>query len=45
LVGSDLFADSETYLQDLTDAELNQQGGLIWTITIVPATTYFLFLN
>lgn len=41
--GSDLFADNESYLKDLSEAELNQQGGLIWT----PITTTVLtpFLN
>lgn len=27
-VGSDLFADTESYLQDLSESELNAQGGV-----------------
>lgn len=27
--GSDLFTDAESYLQDLSEVELNAQGGLI----------------
>jgi hypothetical protein len=41
-VGSEFFADSESYLNELTDDELNMtQGGstpvcsVVWTITIV----------
>jgi hypothetical protein len=33
-IGSDLFTDTESYLQDLSESELNAQGGLyISTIT------------
>jgi hypothetical protein len=41
-IGSEFFADSESYLNELTDDELNMtQGGstpvcsVVWTITIV----------
>jgi hypothetical protein len=27
-IGSDLFADAESYLQDLSESELNAQGGV-----------------
>lgn len=38
--GSELFSDSESYLQELSDADLNVQGGLIWTtITITTICT------
>lgn len=33
--GSDLFTDSESYLKELTDAELNTKGGLFLT-TVSP---------
>lgn len=42
--GSDLFADTESYLQDLSETELNVQGGLysnsIITITITITRDY-----
>ena len=40
LAGSDLFADNESYLNDLSEAELNQQGGLFWTLTTTTLTPF-----
>ena len=44
-IGSDLFADTESYLQDLSETDLNAQGGLyinpIITITITITRDYF----
>jgi len=40
-VGSEFFTDSESYLNELTDDELNMtQGGL--TIILITVATYFL---
>ncbi len=34
-VGANLFQDSESFFNDLTDEELNStQGGIIWTVAI-----------
>jgi hypothetical protein len=32
IAGSDLFNDSENYLQDLSEEEVNFQGGGTWTL-------------
>ena len=33
--GSDLFADDESYLKELTDSEMDVQGGLHPTVSLV----------
>lgn len=42
-VGSDLLDDSESYLKDLSDAELNNQGGLFWATLVSPVTVTLLY--
>jgi hypothetical protein len=43
-IGSDLFADSESYLKELSETELNQQGGLFWATLVSPVTITFWYL-
>jgi hypothetical protein len=38
IAGSDLFTDSENYLQDLSEEEVNFQGGMIPTLVVDPTT-------
>jgi hypothetical protein len=38
ITGSDLFDDSENYLQDLSEEEVNFQGGMIPTLVADPTT-------
>jgi hypothetical protein len=33
--GADLFSDSESYIHDLGDHELNNYGGFAWTVVAV----------
>ncbi|NCR18725.1 MAG: hypothetical protein GPJ22_16325 [Microcystis aeruginosa LL13-03] len=34
LAGADLFTDSESFMMDLSDEELDVVGGAIWTIAL-----------
>ena len=34
-VGSAFFNDSESYLNELTDSEMNVTGGIVWTVVAV----------
>ncbi|MEQ9234320.1 hypothetical protein [Coleofasciculus sp. E2-BRE-01] len=42
MTGSDLFIDSESYLNELTDEDMNKtKGGIIITFAILAASYYY----
>lgn len=43
--GSDLFADNESYLKELSDSEMNVQGGIVALSVLTSLISITLFMD
>jgi hypothetical protein len=41
--GSDLFADNESYLRELTNSEMDYNGGLVMTTVLSVSVTFWIW--